>query len=283
VIAEADGTALVYYMHIFKTGGNTFRSLLAANYPARRLLSGPILGRLSGKGLAKTVDDSDSDVRRLLRRIKNNQQRLSAVAASLPYGLHKYLERPVLYITFMREPVSRCRSTWFFAYEHRHDRQLWSILEEYDLDLEKILRAEDETIIFQNDQTRMIAGTSAIRVGEQEFELARENINRGFLLVGALDHFDASFGYIARHLGWRHADYERRNVGSYPATAPLPANAMRLFAEANEWDIKLFDWLGREYLPRRLEQPALTRPAAQLEAVGGPRWPKGGRPDRGQQ
>ena len=245
-------------MHIFKTGGNTFRAVSATNYSRKQLLSGPIQGRFASNRLAKTVDSQDYDVRDMIERVQKGQRSLRAVAANLPWGIHRYLERPVVYISFMREPVSRCRSIWFFAYEHRHDRRMWSVFERYGFDLDRILAAQDETILLQNDQTRMFAGAENIRVGEDEFFRAQDNIEGTFLLAGAMERYDECLGFISAHLHWRHWSYERRNVGGYPGEARLPGGATRRFSEANEWDIKLYAWLMRDYLPRRLSQSVVT-------------------------
>jgi hypothetical protein len=113
--------SLIYYLHIFKNAGNTMREMLWRNRADGEFIDEMIHGRLDSAGHPKSFDSNDEDITQLRQLIVDNAGILSYVACDLPYGIHKYLERPVRYLTVLREPVDRLTSYWYFAYNRRPD------------------------------------------------------------------------------------------------------------------------------------------------------------------
>lgn len=240
---------LVYFMHIEKNGGTTIRHILTANYTPEALLSVLPLSRMGTDGRAKTLDGLDEDVFELITAVQDRQQTLACVAANLPFGIHKFLERPVTYFTLLREPVDRCVSCWYFAFENRYRSPLWSVLEGYDLDLQRIL-TDGAAYQFCNDQVRMISGSPAFNLGEDDLRKACEIIDERFFLAGVLESFDRCLKLLACRFGWHHTSFSRLNVGVKTDPSLLPAQAEKYFREANYLDILLYEWVVRKYLPK---------------------------------
>ncbi len=242
-------TPLACLVQINKNAGTSTSALAARNYPPGSVLSLTIQGRRSVNGAAKVLGGPDEDVHLAVADVCTQQHRLACIAANLPYGLHAFLDRPVDYFAFLREPVARCISYWHHAYRLRDRGRLWATLESYDLDLDTLLRSG---IVYQfsNDQVRMISGSPASEPSEQEYFLARENIEDHFAFVGAVEHFEECAAILARRLGWHDASPPHMNRASPDEMAPLPLNAARLFREANEWDARLHRWLVKDYLNR---------------------------------
>lgn len=110
------------------------------------------------------------------------------------------------------------------------------------------------TYQFTNDQVRMISGSSVPDPGRHEFELACEIIGRQFELVGAVELFEPCVHALAWRFGWGNVPKVKLNVGSKMDTSILPSNAKRQFRELNEWDLRLYDWVTNDYLPKRLNR-----------------------------
>lgn len=239
------------FIHIVKNAGNTMRYILYNNYEPATFYNIMLVGRKSLNGKAKTVRSGDTDIVYTVAEIRARQKELACIAANMPFGLDKYVERPLAYFAFMREPVSRCISFWFFIYKLRQEVPTWTVWESYGVDLKRIL---DERVPYQlcNDQTRMITGTSKLDVGEDEFRLACELIKSRYFLVGTVDSFDACLYLLANRFGWTNLAYERQNVGVEQVSSRLPPRAESLFRDANEWDVRLYEWLTTHYLPHRL-------------------------------
>jgi hypothetical protein len=246
-----EAAGFVYFMHIDKNAGTSVRQILRMNYPVETLLEAQPLGRMGVDGRPKTVGGLDEDVYQFISEVQNRQHRIQCVAANLPYGLDRFVDPPVRYFTFLREPVSRCVSYWYFAFQTRRTAPLWSVLENYDFDLRRILQ-DGAAYQLTNDQVRMITGCSAPDPGETEFKAACQIIEERFVLAGAVDYMDACIRVLASRLAWRQVSSVRLNVGTKTDVSILPASADRYFREANEWDVRLYEWLVNKYLPVHL-------------------------------
>jgi hypothetical protein len=242
---------LVNFMHIEKNAGTTMRSILRMNYHPSEYFGAPPLGRVSCTGEAKTIDSLDQDIFEVSCEIQSQQHKLACVAASLPFGIDKYLDRPVAYFTVLREPVERCISNWYFAFQNRSQSALWSILEQYDFDLLRIL-GDGVAYQFTNDQVRMITGISSAWPTADDFRLACDIIEERFVLAGAVTVFDCCLQVLARRFGWHKTSYSPLNVGVKTDHSLLPTGAKNYFREANDLDIRLYEWVIQTYLPRRL-------------------------------
>ncbi len=240
------------FVHINKNAGTSMRRILGWNYPLGELLEIMVQGRRSNDGRAKTVHGLDEDVHAAVEEVQERQYQLSCVAANLPFGLHEYLTRPVSYFALMREPVSRCMSYWYFVYRTRADSRMWSLFQSYNFDLRRIL-GDGAVFPLSNDQVRMLSGSPASQPGEQEFRRAREVIEEHFILVGAVECFDASVSALARKLSWNRLAAVHENKGDKTEAAHLPPDAATYLRDANEWDIRLYEWLMDHYLPRNLQ------------------------------
>jgi hypothetical protein len=247
-----------------KNGGSTVRHVLSRNYPLEVFLNAKISSRAFAKSVAGggpvAVHSPNEDVVQLVGELSSSQRRLRCVAANLPYGVHRFLERPVAYFTFVREPVSRCLSDWFMRHAGVHDggERVWEIFERYDFDIGRMLAA-GEAYHLSNEQIRMISGSSRLEIGREEFLLARELIEERYLFVGTTESMDRGLRLLGKRLGWDNLAYRRQNVAKEKDRSVLPPNAETTFKDANEWDSKLHDWLEKEYLPRREQRLSASR------------------------
>jgi hypothetical protein len=246
-----------FFIHINRTGGNTVRYILNENYDRSKFLNARLASRAVSTGAgqcAVTVNSPNEDVTYLTAEIRARQRKLDCIAANLPFGIHRFLERRVAYFTFLREPVDRCMSEWHMRYSGAHDGgEVWAIFRQYDFDIKRML-GEGVAYHLSNEQVRMISGTSALEIGKDEFDLARELIKERYLLVGVTEKMDLCLRLIGRHFGWRNLTYKRQNIGLRTSASTFPPDSEKVFREINEWDIRLYEWVVNDYLPRRAEQ-----------------------------
>lgn len=246
---------LPVFIHVPKAAGHTVRALLHLNYPGRPHIDVIVRGSTSVSGLALTPSSGDPQVAYHVADVQARERELAFVATSLPYGIDAFLSRPVAYFAFLRDPVERCISYWYFT--HRVAHPAWGLFESYDLNVERIL-SSGKAIQLSNDQVRVISGTSATEIAPEHLELAKRRIANDYLFVGAVERFEESVAELGRRLRWTHLTAEPRNVGDREDTSLLPAGARDAFEAANVYDRELHNWLCNAYLPSRISRGALA-------------------------
>lgn len=245
---------LPVFLHISKAAGHTTRAIMHQNYTGE-YIDNIVRGRLSVNGRVRVPTSNDSEVALFIAEVMARQNNLDFVATTLPFGIHKFLHRPVQYFSFVREPVSRCISYWYFAHRERDHHPAWANFERQSFDLGKIL-AGTSNLQLVNHQVRLLSGSSDVVMTPTHLALAKDRIKTDFLLVGATERYDDCLEVLAKAFGWPRTDYERRHVGDKSNAALLPQGAAGAFAEANKLDAELHEWVIEDYLPSRLASEA---------------------------
>ncbi len=264
------GHELVVFMHIPKTAGTTMRAVLEATY-GEAYLDTWIHSAAAPDGSPVTADCHAPEVDEVVATVEHAGSRVQCIGSNLPYGIHRRLNRPVSYLTFVRHPVDRCISRWYFAYRMRDERPMWRSYEAHGFDLERIL---DELVDYclVDDQVRNITGLPVERPVPADLDRAIAMAARDYRFVGAMERFDDCLAHLRRELGWSKVGVEPRNVGDRSDPSLLPTDAAELFADANQLDAALHGWVVQSYLPPRLgpeRRPGQPVPARATAVIGG--------------
>jgi len=243
-------TPLICYLKINKNASSSVRSVLRHFYGEDEYKEITIWGRHATDGQPVSLESPDDEVITAIETAREGEMSWRCLTTNLPFGLHRKLRREVAYFTLLREPVARCISWWCFAYANRKSSPAWSRLERYDFSLPKIFEAH-AFYELSNDQVRMITGTGQREVTKDTFHLACELIEESYAFVGTVELFNRSMSALGRRFGW-HGDFSIRENAGRKHIKILPKMARFLFSEANEWDIRLYEWLTKNYLPRHL-------------------------------
>jgi hypothetical protein len=216
------------FLHIPKTGGSTLSKILERHYPRAQTV------RLDGSNNArfKTLPTAQ-------------RERYSLIQGHLHFGLHRFVPRACTYITFLRRPVERVLSFYYYA-RSTPDHYLYPLLAAERLDL-KTLFAGELTLELCNEQTRLLAGDGwedpQRVVTRAALERAQANLRSHFRVVGLLEEFDASLLLLRRVFGWDFPFYVKENVTKEkPDDTSLDAETRRLVEDANGLDLELYEY-----------------------------------------
>jgi hypothetical protein len=217
---------MLIYPHIPKTAGTTMMSILKQNY---------------NSGFYRVMNQGN--YRDWLREPRNVREATTCLQGHFTYGVHKHISGPYQYMTFLRDPVERVISFYYYVRD-KNSHKLSRIFNETSL----------ATIIkncwyaaTSNDMTRFIVGRNDIGinrpVGEMspgDLVLAKKHL-RGFAAIGFVETFDKDLQTFAMKFGWTNIEYESELVHhTRPHKVDLSPATIALIEKHNKQDLELY-------------------------------------------
>jgi hypothetical protein len=224
-MSETNETLL--FLHIPKAGGSTVYKILERQYSRAQIL------RLESSQIAQF---------KTLPAAQRGRYRL--IEGHLYFGFHRYIPGASTYFTFLRRPVERVLSFYYYA-RSTPDHYLYSQLAHERLDLKTAIAGE-LTPELRNGQIRQLAGEEwedpQRVITRAALEQAQANLTQ-FRVVGLLEEFDASLLLLRRAFGWHLPFYVKENVTKEkPDETFLDPETRGLIEEANRLDLELYDY-----------------------------------------
>lgn len=236
----------IIFLHLPKCGGSTFHA---------------ILNRIYGKAASfhiKVVDIPPDKYQEVAARSKNSLERFEAHLTidqfkSLPlaereklkllkghmyFGLHRFFPDKSDYITFLRDPIERIISYYFYVKRRPNHRFYQHHSFQNDTSLIDFAISSNEADL-HNAQIRLISGIDD--KPELMLEKALENIENHFSFVGTLEKFDASLLILQQIYGWPCPYYAISNkTNKRPQSLSFPKDTIETIANLNAGDLKLY-------------------------------------------
>lgn len=238
----AGTTPLIVFTHVPKTSGTSFRkALVEANLAPERI---------SRYGNAS-------------RFLRDRGTERAFVWGHMPSGVHLLTRRRIEYVTFLRDPVDRAVSYYYFVkdsdprfYKHpeRDEADALSLTEFYSLRK------------YQNWQTRFLAGLpyhhlyphlDSERFDRATLSAAIRNLTERYACFGMQERFEESLEVFQRHFEWqRRGEVPReKRTGTRPGLGELDAETRRSLRESNALDCRLYE-AAEERFEDQLERAA---------------------------
>jgi hypothetical protein len=232
-------TEILIFLHIPKVGGMTLSKILERHYSPAQTLN---------------FDAGDNQQKRFEAIPAPQRARSRLIKGHLFFGLHRCIEGPSVYVTFLREPVERVLSFYRYA---RSDpgHYLHDLLMTDGLDLKRS-RNEDLNLELCNEQTRMLAGDEwedpQRPVTRAALQRAQENLRTYFRMVGLTEEFDASVMLLHQTFGWPPVPYMKENVtNNKPDDTSIDPETRKFIEESNTLDIELYEYARELFNDRR--------------------------------
>jgi Sulfotransferase family len=219
---------IIIFLHLPKACGTTLTKLLM---------------RWFTPGEVFAVDRrKPAEIRSALeKRARQKSPRLRLIVGHAAFGLHETLDRPVQYITVLREPVQRLLSNYRYVQrtrEHRLHAEVSS----------GALTLKEFAARFSDLQTRYLGGAPNVRPDADTLARAKENLRRYFAVAGVADRFDESALLIHRAFGRKLRGFSSENVGGSERSAhALDASERCALHAASELDADLWSFAQRRF------------------------------------
>lgn len=232
----------VIFLHLPKTGGTSLRNILNREYAENtRLLIYTYPHFPKKDGIVK------------LQKLSNDKRaKLELIYGHFAFGIHEYLPQESTYITFLRDPVDRIISHFYFVKKRNIKAHVGNMkgntLEEY---LNKGLDYE-----LNNGMTRLLCCDDKIQknstITRSDLEIAKTNLDKHFSFVGILDEFRNGLLILSNLLNWeKDLVFVKTNVTRHPSKEEIPKYVIKKIMKMNELDMELYQYARKKYSDMR--------------------------------
>ncbi len=201
---------IIYFLHIYKTGGTSVWELLCRNFSVEKILN------------LYSPTGSSGKIEELIGLYDNLSvpPKTKIVYGHYAYGIHLKFDLPYSYICFVRNPVDRMLSMYYHyqRLDENWQRKIQGAYSDYcDLfggfdSLESFINCTD----LHNQQCMFLTGVSTKEIAKnQEFyaQMAIDNLSKDFSFVGLNEEFETSLFKLKKILKLKTLDFKYRNLG----------------------------------------------------------------------
>lgn len=175
---------------------------------------------------------------------QNARNRFELLIGHVDYGIHNYFDDDSLYITFLRDPIDRVISHYYFIKYNKLHR---FHKEANRIDICEFIKSGIRPRM-NNCMTRMISGISPEYncCHEEMIDRALENIESHYIFFGFLSRLKESVALLIKKMGWDDVNIPHLNVTSNkPSKVDFTDKTLEIIMKYNQLDMKLYNLLNR--------------------------------------
>lgn len=220
----------IIFTHIPKTSGTSFRKYsIDPNFVAEEIYE--------SKG-------------RLALITKLNKRRIKIIQGHIKFGIHRYIARKPIYITFFRDPIQRAISEYFFIKQSKYSTYThpdYTLAESLPLHEFFKLKYRD------NLQTRFIAGYGYDKIignSEKLLSKAIEHLDKYYKVIGIKERFNESLCCFQNYFDWEQVtdrDYREKKTLVKSKIEALDANVLESLQQTHALDLKLYEYAMEKF------------------------------------
>jgi len=232
------------FLHIPKTAGTTFNTILQYKYPLSQTVDvhQSRYNPLFKSSMFQDHEYIGNEIRRVPAEII---QSVRLIRGHSHFGVHKYFDMPFQYMAFFRNPVDRLIS-WYYFLKENPDQASYIEVAGHSTFEDFIQYGKYEV----NIMTRRLCSDDSFQLPDSEkLDHAKENIERHFKVFGLTSSFNESLILFMQKLGWKeHPHYSRTKITrKRPAHNEISDYARIMISEKNSQDIELYRWIKTKY------------------------------------
>ncbi|MCT4595272.1 MAG: sulfotransferase family 2 domain-containing protein [Anaeromicrobium sp.] len=235
------------FLHIPKTAGGTLHGILKKRFKEDERMAIASYPNISKcKGILK-----------LEKLSYDERKKLNYIFGHYAFGIHELLPKEFTYITFLRNPVERIISLYYYLKNPaRLKKKKYTIKEIENImermkTLEKFIEEGPKNKL-SNGMTRLLCGNEKIQrdssVNKQDLEKAKKHLMEYFCFFGITEEFDKGLSILENIFGWEPIEYKNKHVVKHPSVAEIPEEIIRKIEEMNELDIELYQFAKEKYI-----------------------------------
>lgn len=214
----------------------TLRRILERNFPSDKIFE------IKG----------DIEFKKFNNMLPSRRERLNLVYGHVPFGIHQLMEtKKTKYFTFMRDPLSRTISFYYYVLQTAN-HPVGLKIKEKSMDLESYLLSTDITPEVDNFQVRLLNNTTHQRFENIEYvdpcnqemlDTAKKRLDELFCLVGITERFDESLIMLKNKINLSFPIYSKTNISlNRPSKLLLSQDAIVKFKNKNKYDYELYKY-----------------------------------------
>ena len=221
---------IIIFQHIPKTAGTTLRYIIQYQFPP--------------SAICELYGSSGSPAQRIAKLqslSKLQQQKIKIINTHVGFGLHNYLQQPSMYITFLREPVQRAVSMYYYFQKTKNPQYVELSLEEFVLTYPGVQNGMTKNLagIVLQTQLGTAEANQQLVCDRSSLEIARANLQQHFKFVGISERFDESLLLLRQILGWKIPLFDKSNTSKKPKN--IDRKVLKLIERHNELDLQLYE------------------------------------------
>lgn len=241
------------FLHIPKTAGQTLHTIIEKQYNTNQVFS---IGRNTQERIEEFKQLSEEE-RKNIRVLKGH----------MLFGMHEFMAQPCTYITFLRDPIERIISSYYYVLREPN-HYLHNLVISKQMSLKDFVSSGISTDL-DNGQTRRLSGVSAGRLlGSKNItfgncdpsllKIAKENLLNYFSVVGISEKFDESLLWFKQTLDWNNCFYVRKNVTiNRPLNQDISEDALDEIRKHNQLDLELYQYWNNVFIEKITNKGAL--------------------------
>lgn len=236
----------IFFLHIPKTAGTTLHHILMRQYLPAQQYSDEFWDPEAATKFGQLPAEKKGDIR--------------IVWGHFSFGLHKLTPYSSAYFTFLRDPVDRVLSHYYYHLSRPDIFPLQAVMARENLTMHQVFaRRKIEDI--KNMQTRLLAGLPYHfpwdDYTEAHLEMAKENLRKQINVIGLVEQFDYSLLLLQDAFNWPDVYYRRHNVTKKRTDrADVSPETIALIEEQEALDRQLYAYAQQLFAEQIARQPA---------------------------